>query len=399
MPCSTARDRPGRDRRSRGPRAWATTRRSSAAERTEPDGWHRAGDRLTGGPDGWIGFKEAKVIHYLDNDFLQFELKPDGPADPLRPAVHHQCLRHARRPGHAREARRDLPHRRAGRVDGHGLGRDVPGHLRQPAARLADDCAAEPGLGHPRRFEVLNFAVAAYSPLQRLETLRRKVLAFRPDLVIYSATTLDVRLTEIHLCDMLRKRRRLAVRLREGDDRRGEGLGQGPAGRRATGDLIHKDRLKAKLRPYLLGPLRPDAGPARGRVPVGGRAAGDGDHPSGRVGRLAGARAEPVARLKALAAHQGVTVFDLSDTFDPYDPATLEIAAWDDHPNAMGHQRLFQALARAVAADATLSRRLFPMGRLFPGTGTAGPAEPWAGDETGSVPPEGLRRRRRGRSS
>ena len=61
------------------------------------------------------------------------------------------------------------------------------------------------GIDSDRRFEVLNFAVAAYSPLQRLETLRRKVLAFEPDLVIYSATTLDTRLMEIHLCEMLRK--------------------------------------------------------------------------------------------------------------------------------------------------------------------------------------------------
>ena len=66
-------------------------------------------------------------------------------------------------------------------------------------------------LSPPRRFEVLNFAVAAYSPMQRLETLKRKVLAFHPDLVIYSATTLDVRLMEIHLCDMLRKERRFEV--------------------------------------------------------------------------------------------------------------------------------------------------------------------------------------------
>ena len=48
--------------------------------------------------------------------------------------------------------------------------------------------------------------MAAYSPMQRLETLRKKVMAFQPDLVIYSATTLDIRLMEIHLCDMLRKR-------------------------------------------------------------------------------------------------------------------------------------------------------------------------------------------------
>ena len=66
-----------------------------------------------------------------------------------------------------------------------------------------------------------------------------------------------------------------------------------------------------------------------------------------------------MARLKALAAHHAITTFDLSDTFDHDDPATLEIAAWDDHPNATGHQRLFEALARAIAADPTLSPLLF----------------------------------------
>ena len=29
-----------------------------------------------GRPQGWIGFQEAGVVRYLDNDFLQFELKP-----------------------------------------------------------------------------------------------------------------------------------------------------------------------------------------------------------------------------------------------------------------------------------------------------------------------------------
>ena len=75
-----------------------------------------------------------------------------------------------------------------------------------------------------------------------------------------------------------------------------------------------------------------------------------------------------MARLKALAAHQAITVFDLSNTFDDYDPAKLEIAAWDDHPNATGHERLFMALARAVAADVSLSRLLF-VPRLQASTG------------------------------
>ena len=32
--------------------------------------------RLTGKPTGWVSFREADVVHYLDDDFLQFELKP-----------------------------------------------------------------------------------------------------------------------------------------------------------------------------------------------------------------------------------------------------------------------------------------------------------------------------------
>ena len=80
-----------------------------------------------------------------------------------------------------------------------------------------------------------------------------------------------------------------------------------------------------------------------------------------RVGKadVPSLRAEPVARLKALAAHQGLTVFDLSDTFDQLDPAKLEIAAWDDHPNAIGHHRLFLALARALVKDQEVYRLLF----------------------------------------
>ena len=80
-----------------------------------------------------------------------------------------------------------------------------------------------------------------------------------------------------------------------------------------------------------------------------------------RVGKsdVPAARAEPVARLKAIASHQGLTVFDLSDTFDSFDPGVIEIAAWDDHPNAIGHRRLFLALARAMVKDQELYRLLF----------------------------------------
>jgi hypothetical protein len=218
-------------------------------------------------------------------------------------------------------------------------------------------------LGHqpPRRFEVLNFGVAAYSPMQRLEALRDKAMAFHPDLVIYSATTNDIRLTEIHLCEMLRKKvdlkydflREVSTRAAvDKDDLRVD----------SEIELVNKARVKRKLQPFYwwlydttLGAISAECRTAGVPVvmvivPRVGKA----DQPP--------ARAEPVARLKAIAAHQGLNVLDLTDAFDPFDPALIEIAVGDDHPNAIGHRRLFLSLARALVKDEELYHLLFTVG-------------------------------------
>jgi hypothetical protein len=251
--------------------------------------------------------------------------------------------------------------------------------LNAEAAAQAGPTAKSGAAGRPLRYEVLNFAVAAYSPLQRLETLRRKVLAFRPDLVIYSATTLDERLMEIHLCDMLE--RRVDVKydfVREAIRRAGVVADDLRIGRDEK--LAHKDRLKRKLAPTYWGLYDRTLGALAAECRSAGVAlamviiprVGSADAPD--------IRAEPVARLKALAAHHAVTAFDLSDAFDRDDAATLEIAARDGHPNAMGHRRLFEALARAIDADPALAPLVHP-GPALPGAtrgdelaGDAGPS-------------------------
>ncbi len=315
--------------------------------------------RLSGKSDGRVGFKEANVIRYLEDDFLQFELKPG-----VRRTLFGQPFVTNEFGMHDDPVTLEKPEETF-RIAVLGASMDMGWGVKYQetyANRLQDwlDArASERGSDRPRRYEVLNFAVMAYSPLQRLDTLRRKVLAFRPDLVIYSATTLDIRLTEIHLCDMLRK----------GVDLRYEFVKQIVADAKVAakdtrvdseGQLIHKDWLKGKLEPFywelydrtlgrIAAECRSEGVPlAMVIIPRVGSA----DSP--------GVRAEPVARLKALANHHGVTVFDLSDTFDPFNPAVLEIASWDDHPNAMGHHRLFLALAQAVTADAHLYHRIFP---------------------------------------
>jgi hypothetical protein len=316
--------------------------------------------QLIGKSDGWGADPDLEVlIRSLDDDFLQFELKP-GVSHTLfgQPFVTNAFGMH------------DDPvslEKPAGtfRIAVLGASIDMGWGVKYQDTYLhrleewLDEQAARSHSSRPRRFEVLNFAVMAYSPLQRLDTLRRKVLAFQPDLLFYSATMLDIRLMEIHLRDLLRKGVDLrydflrAAVARAGiveTDLRVDGHGR----------LIHKDRLKGKLRPSYWGLYDQALGRIAGEcrsvgVPVVMviiPRVGQEDAPE--------VRAESVARLKALAAHQGVTVYDLSDTFDALDPGALEIAAWDDHPNAVGHHRLFQALARAVVQDPPLCELLLP---------------------------------------
>ena len=216
-------------RRARGPRRRLLRR---------ADRGRRRGPRLPAAPPrpaGWIGFQEADVIRYLDDDFLLFELKPE-----IRRTLFGQPFETNAYGMHDDPVAPEKPEGTF-RIAVLGASMDMGWGVRYQDTyinRLEDWLNADAaGRGSAGRggYEVLNFAVAAYSPLQRLETLRRKVLAFQPDLVIYSATTLDVRLMEIHLCDMLRKRRRPEVRLRPRGDRPDGDRRRRPAGRRATG--------------------------------------------------------------------------------------------------------------------------------------------------------------------
>jgi hypothetical protein len=315
--------------------------------------------RLTGKPTGWVSFREADVVHYLDDDFLQFELKPR-----LERKLFGQPFLTNAFGMHDDPISLEKP-KGTLRVAVLGSSMDMGWGVRYQETYInkleqwLKNHAARHQISSAPNFEVLNFAVAAYSPMQRLDVLRRKVMAFRPDLVIYSATTLDLRLMEIHLCDMLRKNVDLkydfltefkARALLDSEDVRLD----------RDGDLLNKDSLKKKMRLHYWWLYDVTLGAFAGECRTAGVPLLMVIIP--RVGKadLPSQRAEPVARLHALAAHQGLTVFDLSDTFDQLDPAKLEIAAWDDHPNAIGHHRLFLALARALVKDQAVYRLLFP---------------------------------------
>jgi hypothetical protein len=178
-------------------------------------------------------------------------------------------------------------------------------------------------------------------------------------MVLYSATMLDTRLMEIHLCDLFRGHALLSYDfLREAVD--AAGITPGDLLTDSEDRLIHKETVKRKLRPHyweiydatlaaLAADCRSDGvGLACVIIPRVGKP----DAPE--------ARAESVARLQGIAAHHAIPMFDVSGTFDGQDPALFEIAAWDDHPNALGHRRLFLALTRGWVKDQALYQSLFP---------------------------------------
>jgi hypothetical protein len=330
--------------------------------------------RLINRPSGMGRFQAADVVRFLDRDFLQFELKSDvhrslfgQPFVTNAYGMHDDPITLEKPAGTFRIAVLG-----ASMDMGWGV-RYQDTYINKLQDWLNSQSAGDQPLQStaPRRFEVMNFAVAAYSPLQRLETLRRKVLPFNPDLVIYSATTLDIRLMEIHICELLRKQVPLDY------DFLAKAVEKAAIKRHdLRTDAEARKRLKKKLQPYYwtlydqtLGAIAAECRSAD--VPVVLLViprVGKEDSPA--------LRAEPVARLKAMAAHNGIPLFDLSKTFDSFNPAELEIAASDNHPNALGHRQLFLALARAVGGEENLEGRILP-----PGMAVVLPAD----DRKGSV--------------
>jgi hypothetical protein len=304
--------------------------------------------RLVGKRDDWGRVYAAHVRQILEGDPLMFELRPN--TDKVLFGERFTTNAFGLRGRPTARAKPDGTFRVAvlGSSIDMGWGVDYDKSWVILLENWLNAHAARRGLD--RRFEVLNFAVAAYSPVQRLESFRRKAVGFHPDLVIYSATMLDPRLIEIHFCDMLQSR----VRFRDGFLRKAmvdAGITADDIRLDTQDKFLNKNRLKRKLKtqywPIYDATMRTLAAECRSEgvplvctiIPRVGKA----DVPE--------ARAETVARMRAIFDRYGLPVFDLSGTFDDLDPAPLEIAAWDDHPNALGHYRLFRALANQIKDD------------------------------------------------
>lgn len=316
--------------------------------------------KLLGKPTNWANFHAIGAIRYLPTDLIQFVLVPNLNKEVMGKEFATNDLGLRDRPYELAKPPDVFRILLLGSSIDMGWGVNVDETYEN---RLEDWLNRHAELrGLPRRFEVWNTAIAAHGPLQRLEMLRRQAEQVQPDLVLFSATLLDPRLTQIHLCGLLQGQVPIrdpfvqaaidAARLTPHDllcDARG---------------LVYKDLVKAKLQnelwPVIDGVLGELAAECRSRdvplVCVLIPRAGNSDLPEDR--------GPAVARYEALAARHGVLMLDVTGAFDNEDPALVEIAPWDDHPNAHGHLLLFRAIATRLVEDHKLYRDLFGAAKL-----------------------------------
>ena len=183
-------------------------------------------------------------------------------------------------------------------------------------------------------YEVLNFSVPGYSPLQQLALLEAKALEFEPDAVMLVANTREDVSSTRHVASAVARGieipypflREIAQAAHVGEgasfeeaQRRLKRHGEAML-RQAYALFVERCRERGALPVYVYMPL---------------------------VQEFEGNPAKD-ARLLALARQSGFLVIDISRAFAGHEAAELRVAEWDWHPNPLGHRLLADHLFAAL---------------------------------------------------
>jgi len=183
------------------------------------------------------------------------------------------------------------------------------------------------------RYEILNFAVPGYSPIQNLMVLEQKVPSFQSDALFYMAHQREEEAVILYLADRISARADLPyadlVELSRGA---GAEAGATKAENVRRLQPVGTDILSWTYRRIV------ETSRADGILPVW-IFMPTLEYPL---------QEEEIARLAQLAEESGFIVLDLSNAYEDQDEESLVVAYWDKHPNAKGHwliaERLYQAL-------------------------------------------------------
>jgi hypothetical protein len=205
--------------------------------------------------------------------------------------------------------------------------------------RLNEERSGRPFAG----YEILNFAVPGYQPLQQVMVLD-KALSFSPHALFYVATGREASRAALHLAEAVSRGVDLPhEELREVARRAGVAprTPESVASRRL---LPFREELLAWVFETVVTRCQ-----ERGIVPV--------------LIFLPqvdpGGWREETPTILRLAREAGFTVLDLDDVYDGEPIDSIRLAPWDNHPNARGHQLVADRLHRELVerAEVIFARR------------------------------------------
>lgn len=186
-----------------------------------------------------------------------------------------------------------------------------------------------------RRYEVLNFAMVAYSALQQLYALDSKVDEFGPDVVVYFQMEDDERFIL----------RNLSMAIRAGIDIPFDFVQQIVDELQLTASSSDEE-IRQNLTPYA------DRIQTWAEQRLVEKIAELGAEPVCVVlPRVQSRPDQQVAEMRQrVAVESGCSTINLVDVYDGYNERDLQLAAWDKHPNALGHELIAARLYKELVA-------------------------------------------------
>jgi len=190
------------------------------------------------------------------------------------------------------------------------------------------------------RYESLNFSGGGRSAIRHLDTLETMVVEFQPDVVIHVTHRQDELMLLNELSRTVRAGREVPFEFVSAI-LRDEGIEE------STPDAVIQRRLQRHVRPIIRW--------AEARmVEV---CLSNGITPLWVFQPMIGERLDEETDLAELitdAEAAGFTVISLAHAYDGHDVQELQLASWDDHPNALGHRLVAEALYQALRERADL---------------------------------------------
>ena len=188
------------------------------------------------------------------------------------------------------------------------------------------------------RYEILNFAVGGYGPLEQLVVLDKKVISLHPNVMLYIAHDSDEQRAVAHLARAVFR----GIGIPYPELQR---LGAAAAG--SPSEAAAEARLRAAGPEIVLSSYHY----------LASRSRENGMRPVWVFLPAVHENRNRIGTLGTAAQDAGFEVFDLSNVFESADLSQLRISNVDHHPNPRGHrvlaEKLYQSLWQPVLSPAT----------------------------------------------